>query len=204
MVLELVGEDHPLLRQKLEEFDFSAPPVDPIELTNNLIETMTAHRGLGLSASQCGLPYRAFVLWSEKPFVCFNPRVVDQTTETTPLEEGCLSYPHLIVSIKRPISIKVRYQDATGEMQTQKLTGMSARVFLHELDHMNGVVFTSRANPIHLSRARNQQKNLLRQLKRGEVVIRPKEIAKTEQEVKGTLDLSTTSSTMQIATDIKL
>ena len=56
---------------------------------------------------------------------------------------------------------------------------MTARAFQHELDHLNGITYTKRANPVHLSRALNQQKNLLRQLKRGEVYIRPKEV--TEQ-----------------------
>lgn len=205
MVLELVSEHHPLLTQKLPEFDFKTPPVDPVELTNNLIETLVKYRGLGLSASQCGLPYRAFVLWSETPFVCFNPRIVDQTTETNALEEGCLSYPHLIVKIKRPVSIKVRYQDALGEMHTQKLTGMSARAFLHELDHMDGKVFTSRANPIHLERARNQQKILQRKLKRGEAFIRPTDITTTEQDLKNAqLKIDTGGKTFTVASDIKL
>ena len=205
MALELVNPDHPLLRQPLEEFNFKEPPCDPIELANSLIETLKRYRGLGLSANQCGLPHRVFVLWSETPFVCFNPRIIDQTTETTILEEGCLSFPHLIVKVKRPTAIKVRFQDVTGEVRTEKFTGMTARAFQHELDHMNGITYHSRANKIHLERALNQQKNLLRQLKRGEVVIRPVEISKTEQDIKNAqISIQTTDRKVELATEVKL
>jgi peptide deformylase len=166
---------------------------------------MKANRGLGLSANQCGLPYRVFVLWSEKPFVCFNPRIIDKTSETTMLEEGCLSFPHLIVKIKRPSAIKVRFQDAFGEMHTEKFTGMTARAFQHELDHMDGVTYHTRANKIHLERALNQQKNLVRQLKRGEVIIRPTSISTTEQDIKNAqLSITTTDRVVDLASEVKL
>lgn len=167
MIYPLVSPDHPMLRTELEPFDFSNPPIDPVDLANNLIETMIANKGLGLSANQCGLPYRVFVMWSNPTKVCFNPRIVDQTTEAVYLDEGCLSFPNLFIKIKRPKIIKVRYQDALGEMQNEKFIGMTARCFLHELDHMNGVVYTSRASQAHLQRARNQKKHLDRNDKKG-------------------------------------
>jgi peptide deformylase len=160
----------------MQEFDFRSPPTDPVELANNLIETMVHNRGLGLSANQCGLPYRAFVLWSEKPLAVFNPRVVDRTSEFIALEEGCLTYPHLFVKVKRPKAIKVRFENEYGEIVNEKFAGMTARCFLHEMDHLDGVVFLDRANKVHLSRALNQQKNLLRALKRGEAFIKPSEM----------------------------
>lgn len=167
MILELVKDDHPLLRTKLDYFDFNNPPVDPVELTNNLIETMIANKGLGLSANQCGLPHRVFVMWSNPTKVCFNPRLVDQTSEQVYLDEGCLSFPNLFIKIKRPKIIKVRYQDVAGEVQNEKFIGMTARCFLHELDHMDGIVYTSRANSIHLQRAKNQKKHFDRNNKKG-------------------------------------
>ncbi len=166
MILELLKPDHPMLRMKLDVFDFDNPPVDPFELSNNLIETMVHNKGLGLSANQCGLPYRVFVMWSSPTKICFNPRLVDQTSEDVLLDEGCLSYPNLFVKIKRSKVIKVRYQDEMGKIQNEKFIGMTARCFLHELDHMDGIVYTSRANPIHLNRARNQQKLVEREIKR--------------------------------------
>ena len=171
MILDIVGEDHPLLRQKLKPFDFNNPPCDPVELANNLIETMYHNKGIGLAANQCGLPYRVFALWSQDPIVCFNPRVVDTTTEYVQLEEGCLTYPHMFLKIKRPKIIKVRFNNCFGDIFTDKFIGMTARVFQHELDHLNGINFLSKSNPIHVQRARNQQKQMMRMIKRGEVTI---------------------------------
>lgn len=169
MVLELVDEFHPILKQKMETFDFKNPPCDPIELANNLIETMHHHKGLGLSANQCGLPYNVFALWSGDPLVCFNPRIVDETTERIVLDEGCLTYPHMFLKIKRAKVIKVRFQNVHGDVYNEKFIGMTARTFQHELDHLQGKTFLSRASPIHIQRARNQQKHLLRSAKRGEL-----------------------------------
>lgn len=165
MVYELVPSEHPALKKELEEFDFSNPPVDPIQLANGLIETMIAEKGLGLSANQCGLEHRVFVMHSSPTKVCFNPRVVTASNEDILLDEGCLTFPNLFVKIKRPQRIKVRYQDVTGDTHTEVFTGMTARIFLHELDHLNGKVFTQRANVAHLQRALREQKQLNRQKK---------------------------------------
>ena len=176
MILNIVDSGHPLLYKELEDFDFANPPCDPVELANNLIETMTHHRGLGLSANQCGLPYRVFALWSEQPLVVFNPRIVDQTSESIQLEEGCLTFPNLFVKIKRPKNIKVRFQDVTGATHTEKFIGMTARGFLHEMDHLDGILFQKRASVPQLNKATNQRKILERRLKRGEVYYKPAEV----------------------------
>lgn len=176
MILKIVDPGHPGLYKVAEEFDFANPPCDPVELANNLIETMTANKGLGLAANQCGLPYRAFVLWSEQPFVVFNPRIVDQTSENVLLEEGCLTFPHLFIKIKRPKIIKVRFQDAYGETHTEKFIGMTARGFLHEMDHLDGILYQKRASIPQLNKATNQRKILERKLKRGEVYYKPVEV----------------------------
>lgn len=169
MILDIAPLNNPLLYEKMETFNFSNPPVATVELANNLIETMHHHKGLGLSANQCGLPYRVFVLWSADPLVCFNPRVIDQTSEGVMMEEGCISYPHLHVNIRRPKVIKVRFADVNGDIQNETFVGMTARAFLHEMDHLDGVVFTRRALGPHLSRAISQQKQLERKFKRGEL-----------------------------------
>lgn len=176
MILPLVADGHPLLLQELEDFDFSNPQTDPVELANNLIETMKHHKGIGLSANQCGLPYRCFALWSAEPLVVFNPRVVDQTSEMIVLEEGCLTYPNLFIKIKRPKAIKVRFEDAFGQTHTEKFIGMTARGFLHEMDHLDGITYTKRASVPHLNRAMNQKKQLDRQMKRGEIYYKPTEL----------------------------
>lgn len=166
MIYNLVPCDHPALHTPTEEFEFSNPPTDPVQLVNDMIETMAHNKGVGLAAPQIGLPYRVFVLWSQETLACFNPKIIDQTTEEVLLEEGCLSFPNLLIPIKRPKSIKVRYSDPFGVVRTDKFTGMTARCFMHELDHLNGIDYTRRATQFHLARAQRKQKILSRQIKR--------------------------------------
>lgn len=158
MILDLVDSKHPLLWTKLERFNMSNPPTDPVELVVNLTETMINNKGLGLAANQVGLPYRVFVINSEQVIPCFNPIIVDSSDETVMMEEGCLSYPDLFVKIKRPASIRTRYTLPNGETITKVFEGLTARVFQHELDHLDGVCHIKRANPIHLEKARRLMK----------------------------------------------
>jgi len=156
-VRPLVNNTDQILYTKTERFDFSNPPIDPSELAHILAQTMIANNGIGLAAPQIGLPYRAFVLTGKPIMCCFNPIIVDTSSEQIYLEEGCLSFPNLIVKIKRPKIIRARYTMPNGETVTNKFIGMTARIFQHELDHLNGVVFTQRANSYHLEKARKKK-----------------------------------------------
>ena len=160
MIVTILGKDHPILKEKMPAFDFKNPVVDPVELYNDLAETMRENEGMGLSANQIGVRTRAFVMRAEEIIGVFNPRVVDISSETVILEEGCLSYPNLFVKVKRPKSIKVRFTTPDGETITKTFTGMTARVFLHELDHLDGIAHTSRANRYHLEQAKKLVKKL--------------------------------------------
>lgn len=160
MIRELVDCYDPILRQKTENFDFTNPPMNPVELYNDLAETMRENEGLGLAAPQVGLPYRAFVMRAENIIGVFNPRIVDTSSEMVYLEEGCLSYPNLWVKIKRPKKIKVRFTHPNGETETRVFDGMSARVFQHELDHLDGILHIKRANRFHLDQAKKLAKKL--------------------------------------------
>lgn len=164
-ILKLVESNHPILHHRVSEFDFSNPPINPIELANQLIKTMNEYNGIGLSANQCGLPYRVFVLRSEPLKVCFNPRLIDVSNETVNLQEGCLSYPFLFVKIKRPMFIKVRYTDVYGETHTEKFVGMTARCFQHEYDHLEGINYLNRANSVLVERAKRSQHKIQKRLK---------------------------------------
>lgn len=162
MIVPILGKDHPILKEKMPAFDFQNPMMDPVELYNDLAETMRENEGLGLSANQIGVRTRAFVMRAENIIGVFNPRVVDISSETVYLEEGCLSYPNLFVKVKRPRKIKVRYTNPNGETETRTFDGMSARVFLHELDHLDGILHTTRANPYHLEQAKKLVKKINR------------------------------------------
>lgn len=160
----LVLSNDPILKEEMEEFDFANPPINPVELYEKLASTMVKEGGLGLSANQCGLPYRAFVMTGENIIGVFNPKIVDQSNETIVLDEGCLSYPNLFIRIKRPRKIKVRYQTPVGEVKTEVYDGITARVFLHELDHLDGIIHTWRANAYHLEQAKRRKKIVDRRL----------------------------------------
>ena len=111
---------------------------------------MYDNNGLGLAANQIGLPYRMFVMRGEpENFACFNPRVVHQDNELVSMEESCLTFPGLVVKVKRPKSIRARFNMANGDTRSETFNGMSARVFLHEMDHLNGELFFNKANRYH-------------------------------------------------------
>lgn len=166
MILELVPEDSDILFQELPKFDFSNPPVDPIQLSKDLAETMLANNGIGLSANQVGLPYRVFVIKSNPIIACFNPYVVDDGEEELSLEEGCLSYPDLFIKIKRKKTIKVRYTEPSGQTNTRVFDGLTARIFLHEYDHLNGVKFIDRATSLHKEMAFKKRNKIRRLIKK--------------------------------------
>jgi peptide deformylase len=161
MILDIVRND-PVLYQPTAKFDFANPQVDPIQLAVDLAETMLDEGGLGLSANQCGIPLSAFVMKGEQIIAVFNPIIVDRSEDLVSLDEGCLSFPKLILKIKRPSVIKVRYTEPNGNVVTTKFQGITARVFQHEMQHLSGEVFTRSATPFELERGRAKQKQSLR------------------------------------------
>ena len=147
---DLVAETDPILSEVLEEFDFQNAVINPVDFASSMVETCIKNKGYGLSANQCGFPYRMFVMGAGSEYVAFfNPKVI-KTHEEVHMEEACLSFPGLSLRITRPKEIWVEYQDYNGVKKESHFTGMSARCFLHELDHMNGIVYTTRAKPLAL------------------------------------------------------
>lgn len=161
-VLSLVPENDPILDEVMPEFDFSNPPVNPTFLASQLVETCIYHKGLGLSANQCGLRYRVFVMGAGDNYVAhFNPKIISSSRESVHMEEGCLSYPFLFMHITRPETIKVEYQDHEGNVKTATYSGITARCFQHELDHMCGIRYTARAKPLALKTAKRKKDKLI-------------------------------------------
>jgi peptide deformylase len=149
-IFRLVPADWPTLYQKLPEFDFKNPPVNPTEFASSLVETCKANNGLGLSANQCGYTHRVFVMGTGEDYVAFfNPELISSEGESH-MDEGCLSFPLLTLKVTRPKTIHVKYQDFKGETHTKTFEGLTARCFLHELDHMNGIMYTFRTKPLAL------------------------------------------------------
>lgn len=111
----------------------------------DLSRGMIENNGWGLSAPQIGVNKQAFVFGDPKNpdqiIGVFNPKVIDMSEETTYIAEGCLSWPGLSAKVRRSAKIKVRFTSLNNERRTVELSGLSARVFLHEYDHLDGKMF---------------------------------------------------------------
>lgn len=173
MYLALVPEDSNSLRRELPEFVFNNPndDTDLDKFYESLKETMVRNNGFGLSANQVGWHVRMFIMGNpedpENIKACVNPKIVSIIDDTMDAyEEGCLSFPNLVCKVKRPKSIRVRYQDTRGETHSETLSGLSARIFQHETDHLNGILFTDRASRYHVEKARKNRHLLRRKMKR--------------------------------------
>lgn len=158
--MQLIKGDDPMLRLEAPPFDFANPPTDPVKLAEKMQLTMAKLNGLGLSCCQVGLPYRMFTFADT---VAFNPLIVGESEEKVVMEEGCLSFPDLFIKIKRPTYIRARLTDQYGNVETKQFMGMTARIFQHECDHMDGILFMDRANRYHLQMAYRHRNRLRKQ-----------------------------------------
>jgi peptide deformylase len=158
----------PFLDDTLEQFEFA----DRKELSKVMYDNMVKYGGLGLSANQVGLPYRMFVMGGHpqvedgKVRYVFNPLINDVSPESINLKEGCLSFPFLFLSIKRPKWCSVRYTDENGKEVEETLHGMSARIFMHENEHMNGYVFIDLVSKLKLERAEKSKQKMIKEIKK--------------------------------------
>lgn len=153
--------DPTYLYDLLPEFDFDNPPVDPIQFAIELTETMMTLNAIGLAANQVGKQHRLCVIRSDPVLALYNPIIVDQSSESNILEEGCCSFPGLLIKVRRPNAIRIRYTQPNGERMTKKYVGMTARIVCHEVDHLNGVTFQKRASRLALALAKGKEKNRL-------------------------------------------
>jgi len=158
----------PFVDENLEQFGFK----DRKDLSKVMYDNMAKYGGLGLSANQLGLPYRMFVMGGHpqiedgKVRSVFNPLINDVSPESINLKEGCLSFPFLFLSIKRPKWCSVKYTNENGEEIEETLHGMSARIFMHENEHMNGYVFTDLVSKLKLERAEKSKQKMIKEIKR--------------------------------------
>ena len=143
MIRNLIKSEDPLLHKRIDSCSYN---LDRQFLSRTLIDSMIHHNGIGLSANQIGISERAFAMVRDIEYneiiVCFNPRIIKSYTEEVEMEEGCLSYPDLLLKITRPKKIIVKYEDVDKKIHKLKLDGLSARIFLHEYDHMEGITYS--------------------------------------------------------------
>lgn len=153
----------PILRERMPEFDFENPLMDPKELEKTLVEKMLTLDGIGLAANQVGIKTRVFAMghrdYPDAAQAFFNPSVIANTDTIVDMEEGCLSFPGVFVKIKRPSKIKTKWQDSSGNWHEDEFDGYNCKCFLHELDHLEGIVFKDRVSQLKWALAiKNTQK----------------------------------------------
>lgn len=160
MEIKLLKEDDELLRQGAETYDFALDG-DPTELVKQMTKIMFENNGIGLAAPQVGVLKRLFIMGNrDKLFVCINPTFISSGESYRDLE-GCLSFPNLWLHVNRYREIQAHYQDIQGNVVETTLDGIIARVYQHELDHLDGVCFDTRVGPVSLNFAKNKRRKRL-------------------------------------------
>ncbi|HEX6256856.1 MAG TPA: peptide deformylase [Euzebyales bacterium] len=151
----------PVLRMRAREVtDFDAALR---ELADDMLDTLRGAKGVGLAANQVGVLKRLFV-WEhgDRHGVFVNPELRETSEETVVDDEGCLSFPGLFYPAERPRRARMRGFDVHGEPIEEVGEDMFARILMHELDHLNGILFID-----HL--ARHDRKEAMRRIRRGEL-----------------------------------
>jgi peptide deformylase len=153
-MIDIVKFPDPILLKPVKSFDFTNTELSASDLAYFLMQAMNDHKGIGLSANQIGVPLSAFVLKGHpENIVCFNPKIVHSSSNLIEIEEACHSVPGVILKIKRPDEIRVRFQVPSGETLTKTFNGLTARTFQHEYDHLNGIVFINKVGRYHRDKA---------------------------------------------------
>lgn len=164
MILPIVAYGDPVLKQTAKEITKTYPNLDT--LIENMFETMYGAYGVGLAAPQIGLSIRLFIV-DASPFaedeelskedqeqlkdfkrVFINPVILEETGDEWAFNEGCLSIPDVREDVFRKPVIKIQYQDQQFNTHTEELSGLAARVFQHEYDHIEGVLFTEKLSSL--------------------------------------------------------
>jgi len=150
------GKEEEFLRKKTIPFDFSKfTPKEIKDLVKKMRFIMKENNGIGLSANQIGLPYRFFVAqipdenghW--KFYAVFNPKITKVFLKKDVMEEGCLSVPQKFGEVERYSRLVLEGEDMLGKKLKIKAWGLLARVFQHEVDHLDGILFLDKAKNLH-------------------------------------------------------
>ena len=165
--MNLIHETSEILIKPMPAFDFNNPVVPPHELVEEMQKLRKENGGVGLAAPQLGVETRELVIGAgnfesegtedfNKAF--FNPSIKYLEGEESYMIEGCLTFPGLFIKIKRPDVASINYYDQDGVNFEEVFTGMTSRILQHEIDHLDGILFTSRANRIHLEKDKKDRK----------------------------------------------
>lgn len=183
MIYPIVAYGDPVLKREAEEIPENFP--DLKDFIDNMFETMENAKGVGLAAPQIGFSVRVFIV-DASPFaddddlseeekielanfrkVFINPIIVEEVGKEWKFNEGCLSIPGIREDVSRKPEIVVEYYDEDFNLKEEKFTGLPARIIQHEYDHIEGILFTDRINPLR----RRLLKNRLNKISQGEVSV---------------------------------
>jgi len=163
MILPIVTRPDPILKQQARLIDPSEIP-GLAQLIQDMFQTLAASGGVGLAAPQVGHSINLFVVKVDgQEHVFINPVVLHASEDTDSMEEGCLSLPGLKFKITRSKVIKVMFRDAAGNQQITDMGEGWSRIFLHEFDHLQGIMIDDRVGRLQRDIARRK---LAKQAKR--------------------------------------
>ena len=154
----LLKTPNSFLSKQVELFDFEK--LNPLEISDRMIETMEKNNGIGLSANQVGINAQIFVMKTSvgEYITAINPVIVELGKQIETGVEGCLSFPNLVLAISRPTTVTATFLDKYAQSCIMVFDGIDARCFLHEYDHLHGTVFTDLVSRLKLTRAKQQRK----------------------------------------------
>ncbi len=159
-------KEEKILRRKTSDFDFAKHKKEEIrDMIKNMRMAIKKQKGIGLSANQLGFDWRLFIAeipggkGKPKFYAIFNPCVVKISKEKTTVEEGCLSVPGVWGLVERPEQIALVGFDKNGKKIKIKAWGLPARVFQHETDHLNGILFIDRTRDLYKEESIKYQAN---------------------------------------------
>ena len=144
---------------------FNFEEVDAPMLTNVMMDRMTEMGGAALSAPQVGLDMSMFVMGvNQSKIEVFNPTIISYSKEEMLMNEGSLSFPGILVIIKRPESIVVEYYNKNGELQQNEFQGLTARIFQHAFDHLQGTTIRDKVSKLKWDLATKRLNNYKQKL----------------------------------------
>ena len=167
-MLKLVTHPAEILNEVMPEYDFDNPVMDSKDLEEQMVKLMYKENGIGLAAPQVGIGARVFAIMTRnipeitEPFAVFNPVILASSEETELEEEGCLSFPNLFFKVARPAKIIAEFYDRDQNKHRLEFTGIDARCFQHELDHLNGICFITKISRMKLELAKSKRAKIER------------------------------------------
>lgn len=165
MTYPIVIYGHQVLRKTAEDIDKDYPDLQ--QFIADMFETMYNSEGLGLAAPQVGRSIRLFVIdgapvAEDEPSladfkkVFINAHINEKSGELKPMSEGCLSIPHMREEVNRESHIRIEYYDENWEFHNEVYDGYKARIIQHEYDHLDGILFTDKINPLRKRLIKNK------------------------------------------------